>query len=127
MAGLTVNLGLSPVRHTHQSHQASDSALNVDPMIAKDRDKARLRPNRWSLDIRAVIVHDLLDLVDSFRQKPVQLAREDCGITGDDQAALCGSAQNPKLKSVRLTFCTARLRSMSLALCTPKNSPVIQI
>lgn len=57
-------------------------------MITKDGDETRLRTDRWHLNIRAVIVHDVPDLIESLREQPVHLSRYDSGVSRNHQIDL---------------------------------------
>lgn len=62
-------------------------------MITKDRDQTCLRTDRGYLDIRPIIAHDCLDLFEPFRKQPIELSRQNGGISRDDKLALQASAQ----------------------------------
>lgn len=57
-------------------------------MVAIDGDEADLAANCREVDERAVVVHDLLKFLKTIHEHPIELAREDSRVAGDDALAL---------------------------------------
>lgn len=99
LAGLKVRVRLVSFRsmegkkegrrgRTHQSHNRSNSPLDVDAVVTVNRDQTRLTPDGREVDESSVVVHDLLEVFEAIREHPVELAREDGRVAGDDALAL---------------------------------------
>jgi hypothetical protein len=73
---------------THQSHNRPNRPLDVHAVISVHRDQARLTTDRREIDEGPVIVHDLLEVLETVREHPVEFAREDGRVAGDDALAL---------------------------------------
>lgn len=73
---------------TDQLHDGTASALNIDTMIAENADKACLTSDGGKMNVRSVVGHDRLELVQALEQHPIELAREDGGISRNERFTL---------------------------------------
>lgn len=60
-------------RTAYKDHQFAHSALDVQDICALNSDHAALNSERWQQDVGAIIVDDLTDLIQSFKQDGVEL------------------------------------------------------
>ena len=115
------------VRRTYQLHDRTNGALHADPVITVDGDETGRATQSRELNEGAIVAHDCLQILSAVGDHPIQLARKDGSIARDDRLGL-GERRSPEKHVIfPPTFVAATWRSMSRALCTPKNSPVIQI
>jgi hypothetical protein len=86
----------------------------------------------WECNICGVVVHNSLEIINTIRQKPVYLARQNSCFPGNDVfvllkvVSILGLTQRNS-KSRTRTLLMEKWKSVSRARCTPKGSPVIQI
>lgn len=121
---------VAKMKDTNQLHDGPYGTLYVDSVITINGYQARRTAKRGELDECGIVRHDGFEVVSTVCDHPVQLSGEDGGVTGNDGLAL-------KRKELRImedgqgdkkgTLLTETWYNISLALCTPKNSPVIHM
>ena len=66
--------GLQRDGQTYKSHDASDGAFDVDTMVPKHSDQARLGSYRRDLDVCPVVAHDRFEFFDPLCEQPVEFS-----------------------------------------------------
>jgi hypothetical protein len=76
------------VFYPYQLHDLTDGSKDIHAMITKDGNQAGRTPNGRELNEGSVVVHQRLEVLGAFRDHPVELARENSGISGDNLLTL---------------------------------------
>jgi hypothetical protein len=69
-------------------HYGTNCSLDVDPVVAVNRDQAGLTADGREIDKGAIVVHRLPDLIQPAGEHPIELARKNGGVSGNDAFAL---------------------------------------
>lgn len=94
--------GASRARSTYQLHDRPDGPLNVDPVVANNRDYAGRAANRGELNERRVVVHQSFQILGTLCHHPVHLARKDGAIPRDELLSLQVTRQARQPEVIRL-------------------------
>lgn len=72
---------------SYQEHDCANRSMYVYSFIAVDADDARLATKRRELEVSGVIRHDSLEVVQALCEHPIELARDDGAVAGDNRLA----------------------------------------
>lgn len=76
------------VKLSCERHHGTYCPFNGRAVVAIHGAARRQAAKRWKGDIRPLILHDGVEVVKPLREHPVELAWEDCSISGNDDLAL---------------------------------------
>lgn len=71
-----------------QRHDCTNRAFDRDSVVAVDSEKAGLGADGREIDKGTIVDDDGLEVVHPLKKHPVELARQDCGISGYNALAL---------------------------------------